>query len=368
MFVAARAEVAFARQGMFDVRDGTITGCRIPADGLCSTFVTARSPADGPAKDTTAEHARELSEALEALGLERGGRRRPRGGRRDRDRPPRRRAGPPPPGRGVRAGRGLAGPRAADRRPHSPRAPARSCATAGGRGSTAGATCGSGSRGCGSRHGDRRRPATTPGARSTSPWTAGGPRDRRCTSSSTPNRRCRPGPIARDTGRSPGGTQEILNRFVAEGLIGQAPAGSRCCPTCSGRRPSHWPDDGWLPLVDGPCRGRGGRRRRASWSGWTSGRPPWAGPGSPLRGPPGAVLRARRRPASTAAAGRPRSVRRRPGCASPRCEWLPELRGVRARRARTRGGSPTPSCARCAWGPTGPRGREIVEDWGVVPG
>lgn len=54
--------------------------------------------------------------------------------------------------------------------------------------------------------------------------------------------------IAADTGRSPGGTQEILGRFMAEGLIGSA---SRLplLPDLFWETSSHWPDDGWLPLT-----------------------------------------------------------------------------------------------------------------------
>ncbi len=170
--------------------------------------------------------------------------------------------------------------------------------------------------------------------------------------------------IAKDTGRSPGGTQEILNRFVAEGLVGGA---SRLAllPDLFWETAANWPDDGWIPLpisiaqaaaasgaaelvrVDERAATLGGARIAAAAD-------------LPARCyAPKAALRRLRQLASPDQAAQT-WVRQSP------VQWLPQLEGFDPDEAHPwRIAHPMVCALRLGADPS--RGREIVEDWGVVP-
>lgn len=170
--------------------------------------------------------------------------------------------------------------------------------------------------------------------------------------------------VARDTGRSAGGTQEILNRFVSEGLIGSQ---SRLplLPDLFWETASHWPDDGWMPLpiameeaawiagsdelvrVDERAATLGGARIAAAAD-------------LPARcyAPKAAVRRLR--PHSRTDEPARTWVRLAP------VTWIPELAGFEPDEAHPwRIAHPIVCALRLAIDEA--RGREIVEDWGVVP-
>lgn len=170
--------------------------------------------------------------------------------------------------------------------------------------------------------------------------------------------------IVRDTNRSPGGTQEILNRFIAEGLIGAA---SRLplLPDLFWETATHWPDDGWLPLsislpeavdvagsdelirVDERAATLGGARIAAAGD-------------LPARcyAPKGAMRRLRPYGGTEDAA--------QTWVRQPPVRWLPDMDEYGPDEEHPwRVAHPILCALRLAADDS--RGREIVEDWGIVP-
>lgn len=180
--------------------------------------------------------------------------------------------------------------------------------------------------------------------------------------------------IARDTGRSPGGTQEIVGRFLAEGLIGRS---SRLplLPDLFWETSAHWPDDGWIaltpPIAEAAQTAGPGALVRVDERAATLGG---------ARIPAAADLPARcyvdratvRRlrslgPAGHGAPGAEESGPTRTWVRESPVRWLPELGGYEPDGDHPwRVAHPMVCALRLAAG--GPRGREIVEDWGIVPG
>lgn len=169
--------------------------------------------------------------------------------------------------------------------------------------------------------------------------------------------------VARVIGRSPGGTQEVLGRFTDEGLIGPT---SRLplLPDLFWEAAARWPDDGWtevdadlsevaaqvgadaLVRVDERAATLGGARIAAA-----------------------ADLPARAYAASRAVLRAARGVRGegRTLLRLAPVGWIPELEGFAPDDAHPwRVAHPIVCALRLAADPA--RGREIVEDWGVVPG
>jgi hypothetical protein len=163
--------------------------------------------------------------------------------------------------------------------------------------------------------------------------------------------------------RSVGATHEMIGRFAGNGLIGPHPP--PCCPSCSGRPPPTGPTaTGCRSPVPIEQLGSGSPPR--SWSGSTSGRPRSAAPASPRPAlPPRAATCAPRSAAqaadwSTVDAPTRCWVRRAP------VTWLPlnEDHLPDADHPWTVA-HPVLCAVRLAADPA--RGREIVEDWGIVP-
>jgi hypothetical protein len=200
--------------------------------------------------------------------------------------------------------------------------------------------------------------------RSTSPWTAVG-REIALHVLIHPDQEVSARAIARDTGRSPGGTQEILNRFVAEGLIGKA---SRLplLPDLFWETASHWPDGGWLGLPVGLAEAAEvagtGELVRVDERAATLGGARIAAAGDlPARCyAPRSALR-RLRPLADEDRPSLTWVREAP------VEWLPELEGFEPDEPHPWRIAHPILCA-LRLGADRARGREIVEDWGVVPG
>jgi hypothetical protein len=172
--------------------------------------------------------------------------------------------------------------------------------------------------------------------------------------------------IARDTSRSPGGTQEILARFVAEGLVGHA---SRLplLPDLFWETAAHWPDDGWIglgvPLTEAAeLLGPGSLLRVDERAATLGGARIAAAADLPARCYVDKSGLRRVRPVAASAGGATRCwVRPAP------VRWLPELEGHDPDGAHPwRIAHPMLCAIRLAG--EGARGREIVEDWGIVPG
>ena len=200
--------------------------------------------------------------------------------------------------------------------------------------------------------------------RSSSPWTPVG-LEIALHTLINPEREVSARAIARDTGRSPGGTQEILNRFIAEGLIGSA-GRLPLLPDLFWETAAHWPDDGWIPLsltlpeavdaagtdelirVDERAATLGGARIAAAGD-------------LPARcyAPKGALRRLRPFVATEEVA--------RTWVRQPPVAWLPDMDeyGPDAEHP-WRVAHPILCALRLASDDA--RGREIVEDWGIVPG
>ena len=171
--------------------------------------------------------------------------------------------------------------------------------------------------------------------------------------------------IAADTGRSPGGTQEILGRFMAEGLIGSA---SRLplLPDLFWETSSHWPDDGWLPLtVDiveaARVAGPGELVRVDERAATLGGARIAAAADLPARCYVGKQGLRRLRALQPSDAEPSTFVR------SPPLQWIPELEGFDPDEDHPWRVAHPMICA-LRLGADRSRGREIVEDWGVVPG
>jgi hypothetical protein len=172
--------------------------------------------------------------------------------------------------------------------------------------------------------------------------------------------------IARDTGRSPGGTQEILARFVAEGLVGRA---SRLplLPDLFWETAARWPDDGWIglaaPLGEVADLAGSGSLLRVDERAATLGGARIAAAGDlPARCYLDKSGLRRVRPALASAGEGARTwVRPAP------VRWLPELEGYEPDDAHPWKVAHPMLCAIRLAG-EGARGREIVEDWGIVPG
>lgn len=170
--------------------------------------------------------------------------------------------------------------------------------------------------------------------------------------------------IARDTGRSPGGTQEILNRFMAEGLVGTA---SRLplLPDLFWETALHWPDDGWLglpiPITEAAVVAGSGELLRVDERAATLGGARIAAAADlPARCyAPKAAMR-RLRPTASPDESAQTFVR------LPPVHWLPELEGYEPDETHPWRIAHPILCA-LRLGADRSRGREIVEDWGVVP-
>jgi hypothetical protein len=165
-------------------------------------------------------------------------------------------------------------------------------------------------------------------------------------------------------GRSVGGTQEMLSRFVDHGLIGRSTR-LPLLPDLFWEAAAQWPDDGWLPLgadltsvvdVLSPAEVVRVDERAATLGG---ARIP-AAADLPAR----AYLTARsalRRVRSLAAGGEPpvSFVRVAP------VRWLPDLDGIEPDDAHPwRVAHPVVCALRLARDPA--RGREVVEAWGIA--
>lgn len=170
--------------------------------------------------------------------------------------------------------------------------------------------------------------------------------------------------ITRTTARSPGGTQEIVNRFVAEGLIGKA---SRLplLPDLFWEAAAHWPDDGWLGLPEpiddvADALGPGSLTRVDERAATLGGARIAAAADLPARC---YVDRATlRRVRHLVDADRPARTWVR---LSP-VKWVPQLDGFEPDDAHPWRVAHPILCA-LRLGADRSRGREIVEDWGVVP-
>lgn len=172
--------------------------------------------------------------------------------------------------------------------------------------------------------------------------------------------------IARDTGRSPGGTQEILARFVSEGLVGRS---SRLplLPDLFWETSARWPDDGWtrlgVPLSEVVHLAAPSVPVRVDERAATLGGARIAAAGDlPARCYLDRAGLRRVRPAAAAKGDDVHTwVRTAP------VRWLPELEGFEPDPDHPwRVAHPVLCAIRLAG--EGARGREIVEDWGVVPG
>jgi len=170
--------------------------------------------------------------------------------------------------------------------------------------------------------------------------------------------------IAKDTGRSAGGTQEIVNRFVAEGLIGKA---SRLpvLPDLFWEAASHWPDDGWVALPEpidavAASLGAGALTRVDERAATLGGARINAAADLPARCYVNkASLRRLRHMVDPDRSART-WVRLSP------VQWLPELDGFEPDADHPWRVAHPILCA-LRLGADRARGREIVEDWGVVP-
>jgi hypothetical protein len=172
--------------------------------------------------------------------------------------------------------------------------------------------------------------------------------------------------VARGIGRSPGGTQEVLGRFVDEGLIGRA-SKLPLLPDLFWEAAAHWPDDGWLGLpvsvleaaaVVGP----GGLLRVDEQAATLGGARIAAAADLPAHCyADKASLRRLRTLAAGSGGGPARTFVR----AAP-VRWLPENDEFAADGAHPWRVAHPVLCA-LRLGAEGARGREIVEDWGVVP-
>lgn len=175
--------------------------------------------------------------------------------------------------------------------------------------------------------------------------------------------------VAPVIGRSAGGTQEVLNRFTEQGLIGRS---SRLplLPDLFWETAAHWPDDGWVEIpatladvasVVGPDALVRVDERAATLGGARIA----AAADLPARAyvASRAVLRAARN-AAGAGADDERAQRALLRVAPVR--WIPELDGFAPDDDHPwRVAHPIVCALRLAADPA--RGREIVEDWGVVP-
>ncbi len=172
--------------------------------------------------------------------------------------------------------------------------------------------------------------------------------------------------VASEIGRSVGGTQEVIGRFAENGLIGRT-SRRPLLPDLFWETAAHWPDDDWTAVaaelsdvvavlgadamvrVDERAATLGGARIAAAAS-------------LPARcyvHSRGALRRVR---SAFGSAGAPRTFLRM----SP-VGWLPELEGFGPDEDHPWHVAAPMVCAlRLARDPA--RGREIVEDWGVVPG
>ncbi len=204
--------------------------------------------------------------------------------------------------------------------------------------------------------------------RSTSPWTPVG-LEIALHALLNPDEEVTARRVAKDTGRSPGGVQEILNRFMAEGLIGQA---SRLplLPDLFWETASHWPDDGWVDLpislneaaeIAAP-----GMLLRVDERAATLGGARIAAAGDlPARCyAPKAAMRRLRPLASERLHSQNQSAQTLVRLAPVR--WLPELDGLEPDDDHPWRIAAPILCA-LRLGSDRSRGREIVEDWGVVP-
>lgn len=174
--------------------------------------------------------------------------------------------------------------------------------------------------------------------------------------------------IARDTGRSPGGTQEILNRFVAEGLVGRT---SRLplLPDLFWETAARWPDDGWaglgIPLPEAAATAGPGALLRVDERAATLGGARIAAAADlPARCYVDKAGLRRLRPFAIDGSG---GASVRTWVRTAPMQWLPELDGFEPDENHPwRIAHPMLCAVRLAR--DGVRGREIVEDWGIVPG
>lgn len=175
--------------------------------------------------------------------------------------------------------------------------------------------------------------------------------------------------VAPVIGRSAGGAQEVLNRFMEQGLIGRS-SHLPLLPDLFWEAAERWPDDGWveapatladLASVVGPDALVRVDERAATLGGARIA----AAADLPARAyvASRAVLRAAR-----GAAGAPPTDERGPRTllrVAP-VRWMPELDGFAPDAEHPwRVAHPIVCALRLAADPA--RGREIVEDWGVVP-
>jgi hypothetical protein len=172
--------------------------------------------------------------------------------------------------------------------------------------------------------------------------------------------------IAPDIGRSVGGTHEVVGRFAEQGLIGRT-SRMPLLPDLFWETASHWPDDDWIAVpaeladvvsvlggdalvrVDERAATLGGARVAAAAS-------------LPARCYVHGRSALRRVRTAFGAVGTARTFLR----PSP-VQWLPELDGFGPDDDHPWHVAAPMVCAlRLAKDPA--RGREIVEDWGIVPG
>jgi hypothetical protein len=170
--------------------------------------------------------------------------------------------------------------------------------------------------------------------------------------------------IAADTGRSPGGTQEILNRFTAEGLIGSATR-LPLLPDLFWETAAHWPDDGWMSVPvtiteAAEVVGAGKLLRVDERAATLGGARIAAAADLPARCYVGKDGLRRLRALRPADGNASLFVRLAP------VRWLPELEGYEPDDSHPWRIAHPLLCA-LRIGADRARGREIVEDWGVVP-
>lgn len=170
--------------------------------------------------------------------------------------------------------------------------------------------------------------------------------------------------IAADTGRSPGGTQEILNRFTAEGLIGSATR-LPLLPDLFWETAAHWPDDGWtgVPVAITEAAevvGAGKLLRVDERAATLGGARIAAAADLPARCYVGKDGLRRLRALGPVDAKASLFVRLAP------VRWLPELEGYEPDDSHPWRIAHPLLCA-LRIGADRSRGREIVQDWGVVP-
>lgn len=180
-----------------------------------------------------------------------------------------------------------------------------------------------------------------------------------------PDRVVRARSVAAEIGRSVGGVQEVLRRFTELGLIGRA---SRLplLPDLFWETSAHWPDDDWtgvpaeLPEVVAIV-GRAELVRVDERAATLGGARIAAAADMPARCyATRAELRRVRSVLGTG--GTPRTFLR-----TAPVRWLPELDGMEPDGSHPwRVAHPVVCALRLARDPS--RGREIVEDWGLVPG